>query len=190
VDRSVQVVLTVEPCPGTGSAQVGAVPVADSRGESLLRRLLSAQLLSGMSGPEPAYDLTVSVLSAVGDLHGPGGEAVCGEALGIACRKLALEAGPIPLEPFVECTVTCPPDTLSLALADLKSRGARISEVQGTQAPARVRGEIALSAVLGYTTELRSLTRGLGMVQLRPVGLRPVRTAPDAAIADRDEGTI
>ena len=174
---SARVELSAEPSPGLGPAEVGAVTLEDKGAEEMVRRLLRSQLQAGMSGPAAAHDLVVSVTAAAGDLLGPRGEAVCGEALAIACRKLATSGGPIQLEPYVDCTVTCPAETLSWALADLRSRGARITRVDAAKGKATIRGELRFSAVLGYTTELRSLTHGLGTVQLRPTGVRPVQGA-------------
>jgi translation elongation factor EF-G len=34
----------------------------------------------------------------------------------------------------------------------------------------RVEGRASLKCMLGYVTKLRSMTRGLGQVQLRPIG--------------------
>ena len=174
---SARIDLRAEPRPGLGPAVVGDVEVGDAALAKMLRRLLRIQLRAGLSGPTPAHDLVVSVTGAQGDLRGPRGEAVCGEALAIACRKLAGAAGSVLLEPYVDCSVACPAETLSWALADLRSRGARIAQVESGEGRATIRGELRLSAVLGYTTELRSLTHGLGSVQLRPVGMRSVQGA-------------
>jgi elongation factor G len=138
-----------------------------------VRRLATAQLRAGLSGPHPAQDLRLHVRSLTGDLEGPSVEAVCGEALAIAGRKVMAAAGIVSLEPYVACVVSCPADTLSGALADLRSRGAEIAAIDHVDGHGEVRGELPLARVLGYATQLRSLTRGLGAVHLRPLGLRP-----------------
>jgi elongation factor G len=176
-EYAARVELSVTPRPGTGLATVGDVRVEDDVAAAMIRRLLLAQLRAGMSGPHAAYDLSVDVTAASGDLgtgsDGVSAEAVVGEALAIGCRRLVSEVS-VTLEPYVDCVVSCPADTLSGALADLRSRGVDIADVHNDDDRGQVRGELALSRVLGYATKLRSLTRGLGSVHLRPVGLRPV----------------
>jgi elongation factor G len=171
---SAAVELRVEPRPGLGPARVGTIVKGPPKPvRHMLRRLLLDQLRAGLSGPAPAHDLEVSVLAASGVLEGVRGEAVCGEALAIACRKLALGGRLVTLEPYVDCEVCCPTESLSGALSDLRARGADLSEVATVDGAARIHSVLPLARVLGYATRLRSLTRGLGTVHLRPVGMRP-----------------
>jgi elongation factor G len=172
-EYAARVELAVTPRPGLGPAVVGEVRVDDPHAAAMVRRLLGEQLRSGLAEPHPAYDLCVDVHGARGDLTGAAGEAVVGEALAIGCRRVAASRS-LTLEPYVDCVVSCPTDTLSGALADLRSRGVEIADVQTVDGRGEVRGELPLARVLGYATKLRSLTRGLGSVHLRPVGLRPV----------------
>jgi len=171
---SVRIELAVEPVPGGGTAEVGDVAVENRRLEVLVRRLLTAQLRAGLSGNCPAHDLRIHVRSIGGDLEGPALEAVCGQAIAIAGRRVMVAAGIVNLEPYVACVVSCPTESLSGALADLRSPGAEIGVVNHVDGCGEVRAELPLARVLGYATRLRSLTRGLGAVHLRPLGMRPV----------------
>ena len=68
--------------------------------------------------------------------------------------------------------VSCPADALSAVLSDLQARGAQIGQVDPGLRDAHVVGRVLLRQVLGYTTRLRSVTRGLGIVSLAPVGFQ------------------
>jgi elongation factor G len=151
---------------------VGEVEVEPGQA-GLVRDLRAAQLRMGLRGTHPAQDLLVHVREVHGIRPGPDGEAMLGAALAIACRRAATEAGVITLEPSMGYDIHCPSDTLSAVLADLGARGARIHRVTPGTGDANVRGQVALHAVLGYTTRLRSLTRGLGTISLTPVGYEP-----------------
>ena len=55
-------------------------------------------------------------------------------------------------------------------LADLGARGAEVSSVAAGGLGARLTGRAPLSRMLGYVTRLRSVTKGLGQVSMRPAG--------------------
>ncbi len=55
-------------------------------------------------------------------------------------------------------------DQAALDIVDIKTEEGR----------GEVRSRLPLAAVLGYATQLRTLTRGMGTVHLRPIDLRPV----------------
>jgi elongation factor G len=172
-ERSTVVRLVLEPVPGLGPAAVGDVDLEPALAQKV-RDLLESQVRMGLRGTHPAQDLKVHVSEVVGGVSGPDGEAMLGAALAIACRKAAAEAGVVTLEPSMGYDIHCPAETLSAVLADLNARGAQIHDVKPGVGDANVRGRVALGRVLGYTTRLRSMTRGLGTMSLTPVGFEPV----------------
>ena len=101
------------------------------------------------------------------------------EALLVACRKAVSAANPILLEPRMDFEVECPAASLSAVLADLNGRHAEIRDVQALAEHAFVRGMVRLSAMLGYTTRLRSITRGLATANLQIRDLVLVADPPD-----------
>jgi elongation factor G len=84
------------------------------------------------------------------------------------------EAGLQIQEPWVALEVWCPEASCNAVLADLGGRGAAIHGVASGQLGARIRGTAPLSRMLGYVTRLRSISRGLGRVVLRPSGFAAV----------------
>jgi elongation factor G len=159
--------VTVEVEPAWGGAQVESA-VRDRAEAIALAGELRSRLRSGLSGPYPAADLLVRLVEVAGDAAGEEGAVLFLEALTVATRKAMAAAGRRLLEPIMAFAVECPADSLSAVLADLRSRRAQIEGVEAGEGLARVRGEVRLEAMLGYATQLRSLTRGLGTVSLRP----------------------
>ncbi|MEI6130540.1 MAG: hypothetical protein WCR59_10785, partial [Planctomycetota bacterium] len=64
-------------------------------------------------------------------------------------------------------------------------RNALIRHVSAGQMGAVLRGRGRLAAFLGYTTRLRSITKGQGDVQLQPDGYEPERSSEDLAMLPR-----
>ena len=79
-----------------------------------------------------------------------------------ALRKAIGSAGPTLLQPIMKAEVVVPEENLGTVLGDLQSRHALIQETEHTAENATITCEIALAKLLGYTTELRSMTQGRG----------------------------
>jgi elongation factor G len=62
----------------------------------------------------------------------------------------------------MDVEVVVPDENLGTVLGDLQSRSAIILGQESDMGVTTVRGECPLQALLGYATELRSLTRGRG----------------------------
>jgi elongation factor G len=130
---------------------------------------------SGLADPYPAAGVRLRLLEVDGDADaaGDGGTNLFLEALDVACRKAIAQALTQRLEPVMRFEAFVPVEALAAVLADLNARGARIEELEAGVAQARLRGGVRLEEVLGYATRLRSLTKGLGTVQLSPAGYEP-----------------
>ena len=79
-----------------------------------------------------------------------------------AVREAIQNAGGQLLRPIMAVEVAVPEENLGTVLGDLQSRAATIMGQENDLGQATIRGECPLQALLGYTTELRSLTRGRG----------------------------
>jgi elongation factor G len=167
-----EVTVRLEPAPGTGPAVVedeGRGNVGGSARRDLLDAL-SARAASGLSHPWPAHDVRIRLVEAGGDGAPAEVEAALLMALGVAVRRAMVEAGSALLEPEMSFEVACPHDSLSAVLADLRGKAADIGQVTAHADASVVVGRVALEPMLGYSTRLRSLTRGLGTFQLSPAG--------------------
>ena len=130
---------------------------------------LQAGLASGPLQGAPVDDVAVTLLEVelFGQQSTPDAlQAAAMRALG----KALSEAGPVALHPLMRVEVVVPESNLGSVLGDLQQRRAAIQATTTAQASgddsASIRCEVALEALLGYTTELRSLTQGRGQYSM------------------------
>ena len=103
------------------------------------------------------------------------GQASPPEALSAAAakalRKGLSQAGPVILHPLMRVDLVVPEDHLGQVLGDLQARHASIRSTSlhegGGEGEARVQCAVALESLLGYATELRSLTQGRGQFSMQ-----------------------
>jgi elongation factor G len=97
-------------------------------------------------------------------------EALQAAAARAVARALS-EASPIALHPVMRVDVVVPAANLGAVLGDLQQRRAAIqattSDQEGGDGSTSIRCEVALELLLGYTTELRSLTQGRGQYSMQ-----------------------
>jgi len=109
----------------------------------------------------PLQDLSVTVEQV--EVFGPDSSP---QALRIATsqaiREALVSAGGALLRPLMRIEVVVPDDAMGGVLGDLQSRQATISGTEQDMGTATIHGECPLQALLGYTTELRSMTQGRG----------------------------
>jgi len=83
-------------------------------------------------------------------------------AVAQAVRAALVDAGGSVLQPQMKVEVTVPDENMGAVLGDLQSRRASITGQESEMGTATISGVCPLVGLLGYTTELRSLTRGRG----------------------------
>ncbi len=117
-----------------------------------------------MAGPiegAPLQDLSVELLEV--ELFA---EASSPQALRIAVaqasREALAQATPQALRPRMKIEVVVPDENVGAVMGDLQSRGASISGQESDMGTSTVLGECSLHRLLGYATDLRSMTRGRG----------------------------
>ena len=79
-----------------------------------------------------------------------------------AVHRAIADASPTLLQPIMATEVVVPEENLGAVLGDLQSRHAVIRDTSRSINSATIACEVALSQLLGYTTELRSMTQGRG----------------------------
>ncbi len=82
-------------------------------------------------------------------------------AVAEAVRKAMQKAGGQVLRPIMKTEVVVPAENLGAILGDLQARQATIHETEPGE-PSTIRCDCPLDKLLGYTTTLRSMTRGRG----------------------------
>lgn len=88
-------------------------------------------------------------------------------ATGKAIHKALLQAAPALLQPIVTAEVTVPEENMGAVLGDLQSRQATIQNTERSIENSIIHCEAALASLIGYTTQLRSLTQGRGQLTTR-----------------------
>ena len=83
-------------------------------------------------------------------------------AISRAVRRCINNAAPVVLHPIMFTEVVVPEENLGVVLGDLQSRQATIQDTCNRGGNVTIACEVALANILGYTTELRSMTQGRG----------------------------
>ncbi|MFT5128653.1 MAG: elongation factor G [Rhodothermales bacterium] len=92
-----------------------------------------------------------------------------------AFRDAVKTAGPVLLEPIMKLEVSTPEEHVGDVIADINSRSGQISNIQSHESGISiVVASVALSELFGYSTDLRSLTKGRAAPTVEPSHFAPV----------------
>ncbi|MCP3979283.1 MAG: elongation factor G [bacterium] len=84
-----------------------------------------------------------------------------------AFRSAVEQAKPLQLEPIMAVEVTVPEENLGAVIGDLRQRRAQVHDVGGRGETHLVSAHVPLSQMFGYSTELRSLSKGRATFTMR-----------------------
>ncbi|MCF7997027.1 MAG: GTP-binding protein, partial [Chromatiaceae bacterium] len=138
--------------------------------QQALQEGLEVGLASGVLQGAPVDDVSATLVEVelFGQQSTP--EALQAATTRALARALS-EAGPVALHPVMRVDVVVPEANLGSVLGDLQQRRAAIQATKTGQESgddsASISCEVALEALLGYTTELRSLTQGRGQYSMQ-----------------------
>ncbi len=121
---------------------------------------------SGVRAGYPVTDLRVEVLDYS---YEPGKSTPQAYSIitSMAMRKALEKAGSVLLEPIMELEVLVPVENVGDVMGDLGARGARIEGVRDRGSVQIIRALVPLREMFGYTTALRSLTKGRGSYTMK-----------------------
>ncbi len=164
--------VTVTPLPRQGGIKVFADPVVKPEGAVLSTGQAEAleagardTLTSGPLQGVPVEDVEIRI-----DQVELFGLASLPEALRAATaqavRKAIAKAGGQLLRPIMTTEVVIPKENLGVVLGDLQARQAVIYDTDILGETATIACDAALDRLLGYTTELRSMTQGRGQFSM------------------------
>lgn len=173
-------VLSIEPRPReAGDRSLPPLEIEVGEHLSFLSSEQQAEMLdllrtgceAGGSFGYPVVDVKVSVVSLeLGETTDP--TIPTGAALSLALRQAFRDATCAVLEPIMKLEVRMPEDFLGAVVKDLGARRAEIRETTMEGTLTAVRGFVPLSAMFGYSTDMRSLTQGRGSFSLEPFDYR------------------
>lgn len=78
----------------------------------------------------------------------------------MAFKDAARKAGVTILEPYMEIEITTPEDYMGDVIGDLNGRRGRVKDLSDRSGAKVVKGEVPMSEMFGYATDLRSKTQG------------------------------
>ncbi|MFO1522180.1 MAG: elongation factor G [Kiritimatiellia bacterium] len=154
---------------GRGSEIAIKIPrnqLPDAFHEAILSGVRDA-LTGGVLGNFPVVDVRVAVTAVDVDPVLSTETAFRTAALLATRDALKLAASRV-IEPIMEVAVTSPDEHMGDVLSDLNSRRGRVRELASDPAGQLITAEVPLSELFGYSTALRSLSRGRAAYTMEP----------------------
>jgi elongation factor G len=151
----------------------------DAEKKKLLARFLPSieESLRGSTetGAIAGYPVVYTEVALVGGTVAEhSAEVAYAAAAARAMQKALAEARAWVLEPHMRLEVTVPEEFFGPVAADLTRRHADITHVESHEGFKTIKGTVALSQMLGYSTAVRSLTQGRASYTLEPADYRPL----------------
>ncbi len=86
----------------------------------------------------------------------------------VAIREALQGASPILLEPIMDVEVLSPEEHMGDVMADLNSRRGKIRDMEAVEEGQKISADVPLAELFGYTTALRSLSKGRASQSMEP----------------------
>lgn len=141
-------------------------------------------LITGILANYPLID--VEVVTINGAFHPVDSSEVAFRSAAImALREAVRAARPTLLEPIMKVEIVTPDEHLGDVIGDVNGRRGRIKEMAAQEGVQIVQAEIPLAELFGYSTGLRSLTRGRASYSMEPARFEPVPQNLQESIVNR-----
>ena len=138
-------------------------------------------LVTGMLRNYRMVDVAVTVTDAVVQVSETSDNAFKSCAH-IGMRQVLLEARPILLEPIMELEIHCPEEHMGDVMADLNGRRGKIRDMESAGEMQIITADVPLAELFGYTTALRSLSKGRASQSMEPSTFAEVPAEVQAAM--------
>lgn len=153
------------------------ITILQELNSQLKELLINAAYESISFGPVMGYpmvDVEVQILEI--GMEGPYTHLGNDLALRKAIQKGLQLGKPVLLEPVVLLEVTCPPEYIGNVVGDLGQRGGELENIEIiSEKIQRVKAYVPLKKLLGYVTDLRSLTQGRATFWMKLHHYAPVK---------------
>ncbi len=149
--------------------------------EKGIREALSTGVLAGY----PVVDIKVSVYD--GSYHDVDSSEMAFKIAGsMAFKDGMAKASPVLLEPIMKVEVLTPEENMGDVMGDLNSRRGRIMGMEARKGVQVVTAEVPLAEMFGYSTQLRSLSKGRANYSMQFEVYREVpRNVQDAIVVKK-----
>jgi elongation factor G len=176
-------VVTIEP----GEKGSGVVVEDEIVGGSIPREYISAvedgiveAAQTGVIGGYPMVDVKIAIID--GSFHEVDSSEIAFKMAGsFAFKEAARKAGAIMLEPVMDVEAISPEEHMGDVIGDLNSRRGRISHIEPRANTTIIHASVPLAGMFGYSTALRSLTKGRASYSMEPLNFEKV---PENILAD------
>jgi len=139
---------------------------------------------AGILGGYPVVDVNVAVYD--GSYHDVDSSEIAFKiAASMAFRDGMAKASPVLLEPIMKVEVTTPEEHMGDVMGDLNSRRGRILGMENKKGVQIIRAEVPLAEMFGYTTSLRSMTKGRAASSMEFEAYREVPKSVQEAIVSK-----
>jgi len=122
---------------------------------------------NGVLAGYPLVDITVKIID--GSYHTVDSSEMAFKIAGsMALKQAAKNAGLMLLEPIMKVEVTTPEDYMGDVIGDISSRRGCVVEVNIGKDETRIYAQVPLSEMFGYSTVVRSVSRGRASYSMEP----------------------
>jgi elongation factor G len=142
-------------------------------------------ILTGVLARYPMQDVTVRVTGGGIIDNDSATEMAFRTAAIMAFREAAQAAEPELLEPIMEVTLVAPPEYTGDLMGDINGRRGQVREMSMHGDVQSVKADVPLAELFGYSTAIRSLSRGRASYSMEPVQFAVVPKAVKEAILNR-----
>ncbi len=127
---------------------------------------LQEVLSSGPVQGYPLVDVELRIVAVEGEPNDLTKVAL--KVAGANAARQALEAAsPAMLEPIIETEIIVPEENLGDVIGELNGRSGRVLEIDSQEHFSRITADVPLQRLFGYTTALRSATKGRGSFAMK-----------------------
>ena len=133
------------------------------------------------------YSLTdVKVRVVGGSCHDQDSTEVAFRTAGVMALRVAVKAAkPAMLEPIMSLEITLPADHLGDVLNDISARRGQVRDMAAREAVQIIHARVPLAELFGYSTAIRSLTRGRASYTMEPACFDVVPEAIQQQLLER-----
>ena len=128
---------------------------------------------TGVLGGYPMVDVKCAILD--GTYHEVDSSEIAFKLAGsFAFKEAARKAGAILLEPIMDVEIITSEECMGDVIGDVNSRRGRVRDIEHRAASVIVHCSVPLAEMFGYSTALRSLTRGRASYSMEPMNFEKV----------------
>ncbi len=181
--------ITLEPNPRGKGVEVESKVVGGAIPKEFIGPVIDGineAIKGGVLAGFQMVDLKVAIVD--GSFHEVDSNELAFKMAGIFAMKDAVKkANPILLEPIMKVECTTPDEYQGDLLGDLNRRRGKIQSIEAKNNSTSLNAEVPLAEMFGYSTAIRSLSKGRASYSMEPLCFEPVPSSIVTAILDANK---